>query len=89
MLDIPMVVALINAYARDGIMLPRTEFEMAENIRDFLVAFDETRLVGDRGAALLHSVFGRNPEPGGATGVEDQGHWPEVSGGAGSRGPRA
>ncbi len=46
MLDIPEVVGLINAYARDGIMLPRTEFEMAENIRDFLVAVDESGLVG-------------------------------------------
>lgn len=44
--DIPALLALINAYAANGIMLPRTEFEMAENIRDFLVAFDEGRLVG-------------------------------------------
>lgn len=56
MLDIPMVVALINAYARDGIMLPRTEFEMAENIRDFLVAFDETQLVGT-GALHFYTPF--------------------------------
>ena len=27
-------------------MLPRTEFEMAENIRDFLVSCDDGRLVG-------------------------------------------
>lgn len=38
--DIPDLLALINAYAKGGIMLPRTEFEMAENIRDFLVAVD-------------------------------------------------
>jgi amino-acid N-acetyltransferase len=44
--DIHDLLALINAYAAKGIMLPRTEFEMAENIRDFLVAFDEGRLVG-------------------------------------------
>jgi amino-acid N-acetyltransferase len=29
---------VINAYAANGIMRPRTEFEMAENIRDFVVA---------------------------------------------------
>lgn len=29
---------VINGYAAKGIMLPRTEFEMAENIRDFVVA---------------------------------------------------
>lgn len=44
--DITALLELINAYAAKGIMLPRTEFEMAENIRDFLVAFDEGRLVG-------------------------------------------
>jgi len=44
--DIPALLELINAYAAKGIMLPRTEFEMAENIRDFLVAFDAARLVG-------------------------------------------
>jgi amino-acid N-acetyltransferase len=44
--DIPALLELINAYATKGIMLPRTEFEMAENIRDFVVAFDAGRLVG-------------------------------------------
>jgi len=44
--DISALLELINAYAANGIMLPRTEFEMAENIRDFLVAFDSGRLVG-------------------------------------------
>jgi amino-acid N-acetyltransferase len=44
--DISALLNLINAYANRGIMLPRTEFEMAENIRDFIVAFDADRLVG-------------------------------------------
>jgi amino-acid N-acetyltransferase len=44
--DIAALLELINAYAAQGVMLPRTEFEMAENIRDFLVAFDGGRLVG-------------------------------------------
>jgi amino-acid N-acetyltransferase len=44
--DIPVILDLINAYAANGIMLPRTEFEMAENIRDFIVAFEGGRLVG-------------------------------------------
>lgn len=37
MRDIPALLELINGYAAQGIMLPRTEFEMAENIRDFTV----------------------------------------------------
>ncbi len=44
--DIPALLHLINAYASDGIMLPRTEFEMAENIRDFQIAWEDGRLVG-------------------------------------------
>ena len=37
MRDIPLILELINAYAARGIMLPRTEFEMSEAIRDFTV----------------------------------------------------
>jgi len=37
MRDIPAILALINGYAAQGIMLPRTEFEMSEAIRDFTV----------------------------------------------------
>jgi len=51
MRDIPAVLALINSYASGGIMLPRTEFEMSENIRDFSVAYDGQKLVG---CAALH-----------------------------------
>ena len=44
--DIPGLLALINAYAAKGIMLPRTEFDMAENIRDFQVALENGQIVG-------------------------------------------
>lgn len=46
MRDIPKMLALINGYAANGTMLPRTEFEMSENIRDFSVAYDAGLLVG-------------------------------------------
>jgi len=46
MRDIPELLALINGYASDGIMLPRTEFELAEGIRDFVVAENDEKLVG-------------------------------------------
>lgn len=46
MRDIPALLEMINSYAVKGIMLPRTEFEMAENIRDFLVAADDGRIAG-------------------------------------------
>lgn len=35
--DIQKLLTLINSFAAKGIMLPRTEFELAENIRDFVV----------------------------------------------------
>jgi amino-acid N-acetyltransferase len=46
MQDIPALLDLINGYAAKGIMLPRTEFEMSENMRDFSVAYDGSRLAG-------------------------------------------
>ena len=51
MQDILAILALINSYAADGIMLPRTEFELSENIRDFFCAFDGDVLLG---CAALH-----------------------------------
>lgn len=51
MRDIPNVLALINQYAANGIMLARTEFEMSENIRDFSVAYSGETLAG---CAALH-----------------------------------
>jgi amino-acid N-acetyltransferase len=46
MRDIAPIIGLINSYAAKGIMLPRTEFEMSEHIRDFSVAYDGDLLVG-------------------------------------------
>lgn len=43
--DISPLVALVNSFAAKGIMLPRTEFELAENIRDFVVIADGDQLV--------------------------------------------
>ena len=44
--DIHALLQLINAYASQGIMLPRTEFEMSENIRDFTLVYSGSRLLG-------------------------------------------
>lgn len=38
--DVPALLALINDYAARGVMLPRTEFELCENLRDFVVAVE-------------------------------------------------
>lgn len=44
--DIAPILRLINGYAAKGIMLPRTEFEMSENIRDFSVVLHGGQLLG-------------------------------------------
>jgi amino-acid N-acetyltransferase len=46
MADIHALLELINGYAANGIMLPRTELEMSENIRDFTVAYSGPQLLG-------------------------------------------
>src|ERR1700689_1764761 len=46
MRDIPPILDLINGYAAKGVMLPRTEFEMSEAIRDFTVVLSRDRLLG-------------------------------------------
>ncbi len=46
MRDIPEMLALINGYASQGAMLPRTDFELAEDIRDFVVADSGGAIVG-------------------------------------------
>jgi amino-acid N-acetyltransferase len=46
MSDIEPLLHLINGYAAQGVMLPRTEFEMSENIRDFTLVFAGEKLVG-------------------------------------------
>jgi amino-acid N-acetyltransferase len=51
MRDIPAMLALINGFARNGTMLPRTEFELSESIRDLSVVVDGARMIG---CAALH-----------------------------------
>ena len=46
MSDIPDLLHLINGYAARGIMLPRTELEISESIRDFSVALSGGGLAG-------------------------------------------
>ena len=46
MRDIRPILELINGYAAKGVMLPRTEFEMSEAIRDFTVVLDGDELLG-------------------------------------------
>jgi len=57
--DVLPLLDLINGYASQGIMLPRTEFELAENIRDFTVALHGGELAG---CGALHFYGARTGE---------------------------
>lgn len=46
MQDITGLQKLINSFAARGIMLPRTEFELAENLRDFMVVCAGEQSIG-------------------------------------------
>jgi len=65
MRELAPILDLINGYAGKGVMLPRTEFEMSEAIRDFTRGPIGNRPARLRGAAFLHSRAGRNPFAGG------------------------
>jgi amino-acid N-acetyltransferase len=51
MRDIQPLLEIINGYANQGTMLPRTEFEMAESIRDFTIVAQDEKILG---CAALH-----------------------------------
>ena len=44
--DVPAMLSLINDYAARSVMLPRTELELCESLRDFLVALQDDELLG-------------------------------------------
>jgi amino-acid N-acetyltransferase len=44
--DIPALFALVDAYARRGLLLPRSEEEIAATLSDWIVAEAEGRMVG-------------------------------------------
>lgn len=59
MQDVTGLLRLINSFAAKGIMLPRTEFELAENVRDFTVAEVDGELAG---CGALHYYTTRTAE---------------------------
>ncbi len=45
--DVEEIHKLLNDYAKEGLMLPRSRNSIYENLRDYIVACDEdTKLVG-------------------------------------------
>jgi len=60
MSDIAPLLQLINDYAAKGIMLPRTEFEMSENIRDFSVIYSGKELIGCGALHFYSPIMGES-----------------------------
>jgi len=58
MRDIGPLLRLINDYAANGAMLPRTEFEISENIRDFTVVYSGKKLLACRALHFYTPISG-------------------------------
>ncbi|MGC8678000.1 MAG: N-acetyltransferase [Hydrogenobaculum sp.] len=52
--DAPFMHELINEYAKEGVLLPRSLSSIYENIRDFFVATDNEKVIG---VCALHIVW--------------------------------
>ncbi|MBC7234841.1 MAG: N-acetyltransferase [Chloroflexi bacterium] len=53
--DVPAMAEIINAFAATGQMLPRSQHSLYQNIRDFMVAVHEGKVVA---CGALHVVWG-------------------------------
>ncbi len=54
--DVKNMHKLVNDYAREGLMLPRSRNSIYENLRDYIVAVENDRLVG---CGALHFIWDR------------------------------
>ncbi len=44
--DVPQMAQLVNSYAAQGLMLPKSDAQLYNNVRDFVVADDDGTVVG-------------------------------------------
>ncbi len=54
--DVEQLHAILQPYAEAGVLLPRSVAELSENVRDFVIAEDDGRMVG---CGALH-LYGRH-----------------------------
>lgn len=57
--DVENLHKLLNDYAREGLMLPRSRNAIYENLRDYIIAVEGSRLLG---CGALHFVWDRLAE---------------------------
>ena len=55
--DVENIHKLLNDYAHEGLMLPRARNAIYENLRDYIVAIENNRLIG---CGALHFVWDRH-----------------------------
>jgi amino-acid N-acetyltransferase len=53
MQDVDQMLEIINKYAQQGLMLPRTKLSVCENLQSFVVAFDGEDVLGVAGLHIL------------------------------------
>ncbi|MGN7469834.1 N-acetyltransferase [Brevibacillus sp. SAFN-007a] len=53
MVDVDAMLEIINEYAQQGLMLPRTKLSVCENLQSFIVAHDGDTVVGVAGLHIL------------------------------------
>ncbi|ELK41510.1 acetyltransferase [Brevibacillus agri] len=53
MKDVDAMLEIINEYAQQGLMLPRTKLSVCENLQSFIVAHDGDTVVGVAGLHIL------------------------------------
>ena len=58
--DVEQIHAIIRAYSGNGTLLPRTLAEIRENVRDFVVAEENGRIVGCGAMHLYGHASGGN-----------------------------
>ncbi len=51
--DVDHMLAIINGYAQQGLMLPRTKLSVCEHLQSFIVAHDGQKVVGVAGLHIL------------------------------------
>ncbi len=57
--DVEHIHKLLNYYAKEGLMLPRARNSIYENLRDYILAVENNRLLG---CGALHFVWDRFAE---------------------------
>ncbi|HEX7091496.1 MAG TPA: GNAT family N-acetyltransferase [Longimicrobiales bacterium] len=56
--DLPAMMELLDRYAREGALLPRSPEQVRRQLRDFVVAVDGTGVVGCAGLRLYSAALG-------------------------------